>query len=522
MRTRDRGDPSLIHKAFRSSAGKLFWDVVARVLGFLVSVFIARRLGAAGYGHYAVLWYLAWMTAQITDLGLHLVVLRNLSREGALDLAGEGAHKAAKGPRPARLLVAGAIASKGALTVASLASATLAAAWSVGTSVHFPSLALLYAASLIASWTELFGVVLRSQGRLGLEGAVLGLVRAGWLVGAVVALERGGGLLEIGLALTLGSLPGLVLAGALAYRQLGFRWGLASMESLSMAAGARALLRQTAPLALTSIITLAYLRLDVLLLAWLRGAEAAGLFAASFRLFEALFLFSGAIVSGAFPLIAARVGQRGLEGLSAFVVRLLLWTAFPATVGFTVLAEPIIGLLYGPGYALSAGPLRVLAAGIVAVYINALTSHLLVATGRGRALVTVMAVRLTVALGLDLALIPALGPVGAAAAVVAAEWSLTVVSLACTRQILRPSAVLKEGLVPGACALAAAAAMLVPAGPVPLRIALGGLVYGAAFLTSWLVAAIGKGPLRSATRHLFEARGGITEPPLEGGRNGRS
>src|SRR3989304_4748267 len=69
-----------LRRAFSAGAGKLSWDLGSRVLSFALSILVARRLGAEGFGTYAVYWYSAWMVSQATDLGLHLVSLRSLSR----------------------------------------------------------------------------------------------------------------------------------------------------------------------------------------------------------------------------------------------------------------------------------------------------------------------------------------------------------------------------------------------------------------------------------------------------------
>src|SRR5574341_788678 len=67
-------------RAVTAGAGKVFWDVASRALSFALSILVARKLGAEGFGSYSVYWYSAWMASQATDLGLHLVSLRSLSR----------------------------------------------------------------------------------------------------------------------------------------------------------------------------------------------------------------------------------------------------------------------------------------------------------------------------------------------------------------------------------------------------------------------------------------------------------
>lgn len=455
---------------------KVLWDVLARAASFLLSILIARQLGPGSFGRYSVLWYLGFLAAQVTDLGLHLVAMRHLSQSLGRD--------------PRR--ISAAVAAKLALNVASLGVAATSCALATGSQTETGSAFLLYATALAGSWAELAGAVLRSRGRLGLEGGVLLLLRVGWLVGVAVALSSGGGLPAIARALALGSLPALVAALGVIWHAAGKRWTLPAGSEVW------GLLRQTAPLAVTSLITLVYLRVDVLLLAGLRGAAAAGLFAAAFRVIEALFLFSGGIVAGAFPLLAAQVGSGRLSEAGGFLLRLLLGLALPAAAGLFLLSPGVIKFLYGESFSGSATSLRVLALVLVPIYVNALTTHLLVATGRGRGLAELMVMRLGVAVALDLVLIPGWGPMGAALAVLAAEGSLVVGSLVSVRKVLSPVHVLRAALAPLAAATAMGLALSVVPGLLLVRVLAGAAVYFGTFFALWKLGGERVFPLRPA------------------------
>ena len=455
---------ALFRRTLSYSTLKVLWDTAGRILSFFLSVLIARHLGAAEFGRYSVLWYLGWVAAQVTDLGLHLVVVSRLARE--------------------KEKLGAAIAAKGALTLVSLSVLTAAMVFGPAEPGERATALLLYVALLACSWTELFGAVLRSQGMLGAEGTALTLLRGGWLFGALVGFARGGTVHDVATALAVASVPALVAAVATVRIRVG------SWKSLSGAwrsGEALSFLKQAGPLAVTSIITLVYLRLDVFLLARLSGDESAGLFAAAFRLIEGLFLFSGGIVAGAFPLLAAQVGTKQLGELAQFVLRLLLGVALPASLGLFLLADGIVRLIFGAGYEGSVVPLRVLAWALVPIYMNALTTHLLVAARRGATLVSLMLLRLMVGLAVDLALIPSLGPYGAAVAVVTAEAALSVGSLFATRREFSRKGLAQAGLAPLFSAAAMALAVISIPAFVPLRIVAGALVYGAVFFVIWRI-----------------------------------
>jgi O-antigen/teichoic acid export membrane protein len=398
----------LRRRAFSAGAGKLSWDLGSRVLSFALSILVARKLGAEGFGTYAVYWYSAWMLSQATDLGLHLVSLRSLSRSFE--------------PR----VLWSAVVAKGVLTAAVLVL-TLSALGAGVSSAEAPLLLLLLAAHLLGSWVEFLGVALRSRGGIAREGLVLTVLRFVSLAAAAGALSRGSDLETLAFALALSSLPALALALAFLGRvDLRPRGGT----------DARRLMKEALPIGLVSAMTLFYLRADLFIVAAVAGASEAGFFQAAFRLFEATFVVSGGLAAGTFPMLAARFGDKGFETLARSLLGLLALLSTPIALAFTAAPGPILTLVYGDGFGGAAQPLSLLGIALVAVFANALTTHLLVASGRSRRLVLSIAVRLFVGVALDVLLVPRWGASGAAFAAVAAEWSLLAVSLTSSSDLL--------------------------------------------------------------------------------------
>ena len=403
---------SSLRAAFAAGTGKTAWDVVSRSLSFAMSVLVARELGAAGYGTFAVYWYTAWMLSQATDLGLHLVSLRSL----------------ASGQNPS--VFWSAVAAKGLLTMA----VVLAVAAAVAAGSFSPNLLLVFvllAAHIMASWVEFFGVVLRSKGFIAREGLLLMALRFGWLTAAFWALSRNASLTALAGALVLAGVPALGAAMALVRRTVHVQGSSAARHETVR------LFKESLPLALGTIITLLYLRADLFILAAFRDANETGLFQSAFRLFEATFVLSGGIAAGTFPILASQMGTPRFDVLSRFLLVLLAGIGGALTCVFALAGEPIITILFGQDFRLAAVPLAILGLGLVPVFANALTTHLLVASGRTRRLVLALGVRLAVGVSLDLVLVPPLGAAGAAIAVTLAEWSLLGVSLTWVLDLLR-------------------------------------------------------------------------------------
>jgi O-antigen/teichoic acid export membrane protein len=460
----NRAEESVLGRAFTAGAGKLSWDVLSRALSFALSILVARRLGATGFGAYSVYWYAAWLAAQATDLGLHLTVLRSLSR--SYDARRFWSAAAAK-----LVLTAVALAAVFALRAVVDTGAVPS---------RDPVLPWLLAAQLLGSWVEFLGVTLRSRGGIAREGLSLTLLRFGWLAGAGIALSRGTDLTSLAAALALASVPALLLAIRLvANTRLSF-WAFDRVLQPA------ALLKESLPLGLVSAMTLIYLRADLFLVAAIAGAAEAGRFQSAFRLFEASFVVSGGVAAGTFPLLAGRYREEpsaraegpsrsekrwgwgpsaqkkapsaraqgpsrseerwgwggsarkgdGFHILARSLLAVLLLLAAPIALSFALIPGPLLSGIYGESFVGASRPLALLGLALVAVFANAHTTHLLVASGRNRRLVASIAVRLVVGVLLDLFLVPRWGAFGAAVAVAAAEWSLLVVSLSFSSDLL--------------------------------------------------------------------------------------
>jgi hypothetical protein len=101
--------------------------------------------------------------------------------------------------------------------------------------------------------------------------------------------------------------------------------------------------------------------------------------------------------------------------------------AAPAAAGVILVAPGLVRVL-GEGYAAAATPLRVLAPAILALFMNTVLLHALVAAGRARRLPVLTAARVAAAAVLAAVLIPRFGATGAAAGFLLSELLLLVLA----------------------------------------------------------------------------------------------
>lgn len=203
------------------------------------------------------------------------------------------------------------------------------------------------------------------------------------------------------------------------------------------------LLREAAPIALSSVVNVTYVRTLIIVASLLATAEQTGLFATSYRISEILLALPQLMIGAAFPILAH--SGHSDEARLAYVLQRMGEASLLVGLGLGLVlavgAAPIIDLLGGSDYADAASVLRIQSVAIVAAFVTQLGTFGLVAVRRQRALVLVNVLALATVLVLGLTLIPLLEADGAALAASIGETILAVAAFALlvrARPALRP------------------------------------------------------------------------------------
>jgi O-antigen/teichoic acid export membrane protein len=296
----------------------------------------------------------------------------------------------------------------------------------------------------------------------------------------LLALGIWGTLLALSIAYLAGTLVGTVGMAAGAAR-LGVRPGWRQVRR----GRTGQLLRVSWPTGVHSIASMALFRIDAVLLAALAGTTAGGRYAAAYRLVETVVFVSWTVARAVFPMMAATPEPRRVRRVAEAGLAVLATVFLPYAVLLWCRGPDVLRLLYGPGFGLeSAAALAWLAPTPLLFGAGYLAGLVVLAGGPTPRLLVGSLGALAVNLGLNLALIPPYGPVGAAVST-SASYAAQILLLypAVRRQVGRPA--LLRPLLPAAGATAvAAAALLLPVSLLPA-----GAVAAAGFAGSWLLLA---------------------------------
>ncbi|HEX3393790.1 MAG TPA: polysaccharide biosynthesis C-terminal domain-containing protein, partial [Acidimicrobiales bacterium] len=181
----------------------------------------------------------------------------------------------------------------------------------------------------------------------------------------------------------------------------------------------RFVLARMGPLGLATGLVVIYYRVDLWLLALLRGTGDVARYGSAYRVLDGVLLAAAAVATLSVPAVA-RAAAGDQQRIVKRLVLLSLVITLPLTLVGLVGAAPIMGGLFGARYAQASGLLRLLLVAAVPSAVVTVLAPLAVLRGRGTT-VRGLVVALVADVGLNLALVPSLGAAGAAWATLACQ-----------------------------------------------------------------------------------------------------
>ncbi|KPK95996.1 hypothetical protein AMJ80_02525 [bacterium SM23_31] len=184
------------------------------------------------------------------------------------------------------------------------------------------------------------------------------------------------------------------------------------------------LLRSGLPFFVSTFITALYLRIDILMLSWIRGDIETGLFKASQQILEGLLLIPFVVGNTIFPVLSRIVTEDKEQFAEIYKksVKFLLFLVLPISVFITLTAKDIIGIMYGlKEYSGSIAALQLLVWYLVPNYLNYVSLYSLYAYSKQKQVLVVIATGFLFKAGLTLFLVPWLGYIGSCYTGIASE-----------------------------------------------------------------------------------------------------
>lgn len=441
----------------------------ARTVGGLtVTILVARTEGPLGLGRFQLALAVTLLLSFLVTLGLQKQLVRELARRP--DRARERVDAALL-----LALVAGFLVSLAVLGVGA----------GFGLDVELVMIAML---ALIAdSATRIVMALFWALERMRYETISVGIQEAAFVALTVPALASGLGARGALLAYLASRVVGFVVAWVIAAARLGCptrpRWVPGVMAST---------LRSTIPFAVDDGLSLAYIRVDAVMLGAFRGQTAVGLYQAATNLVLYLNILPRMLNMSMYPQMSRAWPGRPdeLRRLRDFSLRLLSLVSLPIAVGSFLLAPRILELIYGQGFGRAVVVYQLLAPIIpIRMLGNTLGTALTSVDRQGWRTVAV-GVAAAANVALNLLLIPMWSIVGAAVATLVTETGLFVAYAVLLRRVVGRSSLVPAVAIPGlACLPMALVLLALSSAPLISAIAAAAIVYAVAIagIALWLM-----------------------------------
>ena len=392
--------------SFRQTLAKnAFWltfgNLTGRIARAVFIIYVARVLGAEGYGVFSYALSLSALLSLFSDIGVSGILTR----------------EAAKDPASIPIYASTALVLKSGLLLITAGIILLIAPIFAKIPDVVPLLPLAALLVIFDGLRDLSFSVSRAKEKMEIEA---------WANLATNVAIAGIGIIAVWLrpdprilmaSYTLGSAAGMVLAYSLLWKYFSGFWKNFKVALM------RPMLAEGMPFALMSLLSTLLVSMDTLALGWLGTTEQVGLYSAALRPIQLLYLIPSIASTIIFPTFARLAAERSdsfqrvLERSLAFSLLL----AIPIAAGGTLLAKDIITLLFGAEYAGAALPFAILLWTVLITFTYSFIGNAIFAFGKQKNFVIYLGIGAAINMGLILLLVPRFGIAGPAIATVIAQ-----------------------------------------------------------------------------------------------------
>jgi O-antigen/teichoic acid export membrane protein len=381
------------------------------------AVVLTRFLGSEKLGEYGAIYAYLTLFAWIAAFGFEPVLVREISREreNASDLL----HTA--------------IVMSCFLSVGAVGAAILLAPWA-GYAGHLRALLIIAGLEYVLTPIRLPALIFQVDMQQW-YGATINVVRQGvWFAIIVVLWFLGAPLTYV--------IVGRVLAAMI---ESGLIWGCSRRflpkTGSFLRERATRIFSQSFPIAFTSLLAMIYLRIDQVMLHKMVLDSALGQYVAAVKVSELFEALPASLMLALAPTLSVSVAEpERFRSYTDRAFRYFMVLAAALCVVITAGAGLIVRILFGNEFLPAAPMLAVLIWSEIAVFFSTIVVNVLVAENRQRLLPVPTLIGAAVNVGLNLALIPRYGPVGAAYATLVSytfAWMLVLLFFKETRAVIR-------------------------------------------------------------------------------------
>ncbi len=396
---------SLTRTIAHNTAIQIVGRIFSTALGLVVIGMLTRYLGEAGYGRYTTIMVYLQLFGVLVDLGLYIMLVKKISEPGADE------QRVASNIFTMRLVSAVIV-----LGAAPLLSFLFRYPAEVRLGIAIATISF-FGVTITQALTGIFQKYLHMEKIViaDLCGRVALIAATWWVIASHLGLPW------IMTAVVIGSIVNTVVVFMFSRAFIAIRlaWDFAFWASI---------IRETWPIALSIVFNLVYFKADTLILSLVRSEAEVGVYGSSYKVLEVITTFPAMFAGLVLPLLASAWSMRDPERFRRVLQKafdFLLMLAIPLVGGTLIIANPVMHVVTGKGFADAGSILQILIIATSTIFIGNLFGNAVVAVNRQRTMMWLYLAVAVVSLAGYLILIPRFSYFGAAWMTVLSELLVT-------------------------------------------------------------------------------------------------
>lgn len=397
---------SVARKIAKNTGLLMIASLFTNIMAFVWTIYTASYLGTAGFGILSAALALTGIFSILADLGLSTYSTREVAKDNE---------------KTKKLL------ANVALIKIFLAIFTFILLYLIIIIKNYPPQSvdvtlIIGAYMIISSFSALFNAIFQGQQRMEFQTIGNIINSSLLLIGILLAIYMKGDIITISLAYLFASVI------TLAYSIIVTSWKFTVPSFEFDWIFWKKTIVKALPFGITGVFTTIYFWIDSVMLSFMQGDAAVGLYNAPYKLLLVMLSIYSVYMLALFPFMS----QFYVDSTDALKLtyrrsyKYMLILSLPVAVGTTLLAQEIILFIYTPQYLPSVAALQILIWSIVFMFVNGLSSNLLGSIDKQIAVTKITGIGAVVNVSINLAIIPIFSFYGASVATVFTEFLIMI------------------------------------------------------------------------------------------------
>lgn len=404
---------STLHRLVKNTSVIFISQILSYVLGFFITMYTARYLGAEGYGILSLALSITGIFGILADLGLNTLMVREIARNKEL---------------------ADTYISNTFLMKIILSLLTFGLMFSVVNIIGYSStvstvIYLITFSVIINAFVGVFNAVFQAHEKMEYVSVSTILSSIAMLLGTAVGIYYHYDLIYFAMLYIISY--GLVFI----YISITYLWKFSLPRIHIDLSFWKPTIKEAWPFGITSLSGTLYTYIDSIMLSIIQGNTVVGWYSAAYRLMLITLFIPNTVNTAIFPVMS-RFYTSSRDSLNLMYERYfkyMLIIGIPMGFGTTILADKIILLIFGSGYTQSILALQILIWTMVFTFAGASFVQLLQSVNRQIVITKISIICVLINILLNLVLIPRYSYIGASFATLLTEVVLVayIISTSC-------------------------------------------------------------------------------------------